>query len=181
MARARLREIYDDEIVAKMIEKFGYKNPMQVPKLDKIVINMGVGEAKENAKVLEAAVRDLEIIAGQKAVITKSKKSVANFKIREDMPIGCKVTLRGAKMYEFADRLINLALPRVRDFRGVNPNSFDGRGNYAMGIKEQLIFPEIEYDKVDKVRGMDIIFVTTAQTDEEARYLLTLFNMPFAK
>ncbi|EHO17201.1 50S ribosomal protein L5 [Stomatobaculum longum] len=181
MARARLREIYDNELVAKMIEKFGYKNPMQVPKLDKIVINMGVGEAKENAKVLEAAVRDLEIIAGQKAVITKSKKSVANFKIREDMPIGCKVTLRGEKMYEFADRLINLALPRVRDFRGVNPNSFDGRGNYAMGIKEQLIFPEIEYDKIDKVRGMDIIFVTTAQTDEEARYLLTLFNMPFAK
>lgn len=181
MARARLREIYDKELVAKMIEKFGYKNPMQVPKLDKIVINMGVGEAKENAKVLEAAVRDLEIIAGQKAVITKSKKSVANFKIREDMPIGCKVTLRGEKMYEFADRLINLALPRVRDFRGVNPNSFDGRGNYAMGIKEQLIFPEIEYDKIDKVRGMDIIFVTTAQTDEEARYLLTLFNMPFAK
>ena len=181
MARARLREIYDNELVAKMIEKFGYKNPMQVPKLDKIVINRGVGEAKENAKVLEAAVRDLEIIAGQKAVITKSKKSVANFKIREDMPIGCKVTLRGEKMYEFADRLINLALPRVRDFRGVNPNSFDGRGNYAMGIKEQLIFPEIEYDKIDKVRGMDIIFVTTAQTDEEARYLLTLFNMPFAK
>ena len=181
MDRARLREIYDNELVAKMIEKFGYKNPMQVPKLDKIVINMGVGEAKENAKVLEAAVRDLEIIAGQKAVITKSKKSVANFKIREDMPIGCKVTLRGEKMYEFADRLINLALPRVRDFRGVNPNSFDGRGNYAMGIKEQLIFPEIEYDKIDKVRGMDIIFVTTAQTDEEARYLLTLFNMPFAK
>jgi 50S ribosomal protein L5 len=181
VAKARLREIYDNEIVAKMIEKFGYKNPMQVPKLDKIVINMGVGEAKENAKVLEAAVRDMEIIAGQKAIVTKSKKSVANFKIREDMPIGCKVTLRGAKMYEFADRLINLALPRVRDFRGVNPNSFDGRGNYAMGIKEQLIFPEIEYDKVDKVRGMDIIFVTTAQTDEEARYLLTLFNMPFAK
>ena len=181
MAKARLREIYDNEIVAKMIEKFGYKNPMQVPKLDKIVINMGVGEAKENAKVLEAAVRDMEIIAGQKAIVTKSKKSVANFKIREDMPIGCKVTLRGAKMYEFADRLINLALPRVRDFRGVNPNSFDGRGNYAMGIKEQLIFPEIEYDKVDKVRGMDIIFVTTAQTDEEARYRLTLFNMPFAK
>ena len=181
MAKARLREIYDNEIVAKMIEKFGYKNPMQVPKLDKIVINMGVGEAKENAKVLEAAVRDMEIIAGQKAIVTKSKKSVSNFKIREDMPIGCKVTLRGAKMYEFADRLINLALPRVRDFRGVNPNSFDGRGNYAMGIKEQLIFPEIEYDKVDKVRGMDIIFVTTAQTDEEARYLLTLFNMPFAK
>ncbi|KAB0576890.1 large subunit ribosomal protein L5 [Fusobacterium naviforme] len=178
---ARLKEIYDNEIVAKMKEKFGYKNPMQVPKLNKIVINMGVGEAKENVKVLEAAVRDLEIISGQKAVITKSKKSIANFKIREDMPIGCKVTLRGEKMYEFADRLINLALPRVRDFRGVNPNAFDGRGNYALGIKEQLIFPEIEYDKVDKVRGMDIIFVTTANTDEEARYLLTLFNMPFSK
>lgn len=178
---ARLRELYDSEIVAKMTEKFGYTNPMQVPKLDKIVINIGVGEAKENIKVLEAAVRDLEIISGQKAVITKSKKSIANFKLRENMPIGCKVTLRGKKMYEFADRLINLALPRVRDFRGVNPNSFDGRGNYAMGIKEQLIFPEIEYDKVDKVRGMDIIFVTTAKTDEEARYLLTLFNMPFSK
>ena len=154
---------------------------MQVPKLDKIVVNMGVGEAKENVKVLESAVRDMEIITGQKAVITKSKKSIANFKIREGMPIGCKVTLRGEKMYEFADRLINLALPRVRDFRGVNPNGFDGRGNYSMGIKEQLIFPEIEYDKVDKVRGMDICFVTTANTDEEARYLLTLFNMPFSK
>ena len=142
---------------------------------------MGVGEAKENVKVLESAVRDMEIIAGQKAVITKSKKSIANFKIRENMPIGCKVTLRGEKMYEFADRLINLALPRVRDFRGVNPNAFDGRGNYSLGIKEQLIFPEIEYDKVDKVRGMDVVFVTTANTDEEARYLLTLFNMPFAK
>ena len=178
---ARLKEIYDSEIVAKMKEKFGYTNPMQVPKLDKIVVNMGVGEAKENVKVLESAVRDMEIITGQKAVITKSKKSIANFKIREGMPIGCKVTLRGEKMYEFADRLINLALPRVRDFRGVNPNGFDGRGNYSMGIKEQLIFPEIEYDKVDKVRGMDICFVTTANTDEEARYLLTLFNMPFAK
>jgi hypothetical protein len=178
---ARLKEFYDTEVVAKMKEKFGYTNPMQVPKLDKIVINMGVGEAKENIKVLEAAVRDMEIISGQKAVITKSKKSIANFKLRENMPIGCKVTLRGEKMYEFADRLINLALPRVRDFRGVNPNSFDGRGNYSMGIKEQLIFPEIEYDKVDKVRGMDIIFVTTAKTDEEARYLLTLFNMPFSK
>jgi len=173
--------MYDNEIAAKMKEKFGYTNPMQIPKLSKIVINMGVGEAKENVKVLESAVRDMEIIAGQKAVITKSKKSIANFKIRENMPIGCKVTLRGEKMYEFADRLINLALPRVRDFRGVNPNGFDGRGNYSMGIKEQLIFPEIEYDKVDKVRGMDIAFVTTAQTDEEARYLLTLFNMPFAK
>ena len=173
--------MYDNEIAAKMKEKFGYTNPMQIPKLDKIVINMGVGEAKENVKVLESAVRDMEIIAGQKAVITKSKKSIANFKIRENMPIGCKVTLRGEKMYEFADRLINLALPRVRDFRGVNPNAFDGRGNYSLGIKEQLIFPEIEYDKVDKVRGMDVVFVTTANTDEEARYLLTLFNMPFAK
>ena len=178
---ARLKEFYDSEIVAKRKEKFGYTNPMQVPKLDKIVVNMGVGEAKENVKVLESAVRDMEIITGQKAVITKSKKSIANFKIREGMPIGCKVTLRGEKMYEFADRLINLALPRVRDFRGVNPNGFDGRGNYSMGIKEQLIFPEIEYDKVDKVRGMDICFVTTANTDEEARYLLTLFNMPFSK
>ena len=178
---ARLKEIYDSEIVAKMKEKFGYTNPMQVPKLDKIVINMGVGEAKENVKVLESAVRDMELITGQKAVITKSKKSIANFKIREGMSIGCKTTLRGDKMYEFADRLINLALPRVRDFRGVNPNAFDGRGNYSMGIKEQLIFPEIEYDKVDKVRGMDICFVTTANTDEEARYLLTLFNMPFSK
>ena len=178
---ARLKEFYDSEIVAKMKEKFGYTNPMQIPKLDKIVVNMGVGEAKENVKVLESAVRDMEIITGQKAVITKSKKSIANFKIREGMPIGCKVTLRGEKMYEFADRLINLALPRVRDFRGVNPNGFDGRGNYSMGIKEQLIFPEIEYDKVDKVRGMDICFVTTANTDEEARYLLTLFNMPFSK
>ena len=173
--------MYDNEIAAKMKEKFGYTNPMQIPKLSKIVINMGVGEAKENVKVLESAVRDMEIISGQKAVITKSKKSIANFKIRENMPIGCKVTLRGEKMYEFADRLINLALPRVRDFRGVNPNAFDGRGNYSLGIKEQLIFPEIEYDKVDKVRGIDVIFVTTANTDEEARYLLTLFNMPFAK
>ena len=164
-----------------MIKKFGYKNALEVPKLDKIVINMGVGEAKENAKVLESAVKDLEIIAGQKPVITKAKKSVANFKLREGMSIGCKVTLRGEKMYDFADRLINLALPRVRDFRGVNPNAFDGRGNYALGIKEQLIFPEIDYDKVDKVRGMDIIFVTTAKTDEEARELLTGFGMPFRK
>ena len=178
---SRLRELYDSEIAAAMQKKFEYKNPMEIPKLVKIVVNMGVGEAKENVKVLESAVRDMEIITGQKAVITKSKKSIANFKIREGMPIGCKVTLRGEKMYEFADRLINLALPRVRDFRGVNPNGFDGRGNYSMGIKEQLIFPEIEYDKVDKVRGMDICFVTTANTDEEARYLLTLFNMPFSK
>ena len=177
----RLKEQYKTEIVEAMTKKFGYKNIMQVPKLDKIVINMGVGEAKENAKILEAAVSDMETISGQKAVITKAKKAVANFKIREGMPIGCKVTLRGDKMYEFLDRLVNLALPRVRDFRGVSANSFDGRGNYSLGIKEQLIFPEIEYDKVDKVRGMDIIFVTTAKTDEEARELLTLFNMPFAK
>ena len=178
---SRLKDTYKNEIVDAMIKKFGYKNIMEVPKLDKIVINMGVGEAKENAKILEAAVKDLETISGQKAVLTRAKNSVANFKIREGMPIGCKVTLRGEKMYEFADRLINLALPRVRDFRGVNPNASDGRGNYALGIKEQLIFPEIEYDKVDKVRGMDIIFVTTAKTDEEARELLTLFNMPFSK
>ena len=178
---SRLKEQYQNEIVDAMIKKFGYKNIMEVPKLDKVVINMGVGEAKENAKVLESAVKDMEAITGQKAVTTKAKNAIANFKIRENMPIGCKTTLRGEKMYEFMDRLINLALPRVRDFRGVNPNAFDGRGNYALGIKEQLIFPEIEYDKVDKVRGMDIIFVTTAKTDEEARELLTLFNMPFAK
>ena len=168
---SRLKEMYKNEIMDAMTKKFGYKNVMEVPKLDKIVINMGVGEAKENAKLLDAAIADMELITGQKAIATKAKKSVANF----------KVTLRGEKMYEFADRLINLALPRVRDFRGVNPNAFDGRGNYALGIKEQLIFPEVEYDKVDKVRGMDIIFVTTAKTDEEARELLTLFNMPFAK
>ena len=177
----RLKETYLNEIAAAMQKKFGYKNVMQIPKLDKIVINMGVGEAKENAKALESACKDMEIISGQKPIITKAKKSVANFKIREGLAIGCKVTLRGDKMYEFADRLINLALPRVRDFRGVNPNAFDGRGNYAVGIKEQLIFPEIEYDKVDKVRGMDIIFVTTARTDEEARELLRLFGMPFRK
>lgn len=178
---SRLKEQYQNEIVDAMIKKFGYKNIMEVPKLDKVVINMGVGEAKENAKVLESAIADMEKIAGQKAVVTRAKNSVANFKIREGMPIGCKVTLRGEKMYEFVDRLINLALPRVRDFRGVNPNAFDGRGNYALGIKEQLIFPEIEYDKIDKVRGMDVIFVTTAKTDEEARELLTQFNMPFTK
>jgi large subunit ribosomal protein L5 len=164
-----------------MMKKFGYKNVMEVPKLDKIVINMGVGEAKDNAKVLESAVKDLETITGQKAVITRAKNAVANFKIREGMAIGCKVTLRGERMYEFLDRLVNLALPRVRDFRGVNPNAFDGRGNYALGIKEQLIFPEIEYDKIDKVRGMDVICVTTAKTDEEARELLSQFGMPFAK
>lgn len=178
---SRLKSQYNDEIVEAMIKKFGYKNVMEVPKLEKIVLNMGVGEAKENHKVLESAVADMEKISGQKAVITKAKNSVANFKIREGMGIGCKTTLRGERMYEFADRLINLALPRVRDFRGVNPDSFDGRGNYALGIKEQIIFPEIEYDKVDKVRGMDIIFVTTAKTDEEARELLRLFGMPFAK
>ena len=178
---ARLKEMYQSEIVDAMIKKFGYKNIMEVPKLDKVVINMGVGEAKDNAKLLESAIADMEKIAGQKAVVTRAKNSVANFKIREGMPIGCKVTLRGEKMYEFLDRLINLSLPRVRDFRGVNPNAFDGRGNYALGIKEQLIFPEIEYDKIDKVRGMDVIFVTTAKTDEEARELLTQFNMPFAK
>ena len=178
---SRLKEQYQNEIVDAMIKKFGYKNIMEVPKLDKVVINMGVGEAKDNAKLLDAAIADMEKITGQKAVVCKAKKSVANFKIREGMPIGCKVTLRGEKMYEFVDRLVNLALPRVRDFRGVNPNAFDGRGNYALGIKEQLIFPEIEYDKVDKVRGMDIIFVTTANTDEETRELLTQFNMPFTK
>ena len=178
---SRLKDQYQNEIVDAMIKKFGYKNIMEVPKLDKVVINIGVGEAKDNAKLLDSAIADMEKIAGQKAVVTRAKNSVANFKIREGMPIGCKVTLRGEKMYEFVDRLINLALPRVRDFRGVNPNAFDGRGNYALGIKEQLIFPEIEYDKIDKVRGMDVIFVTTAKTDEEARELLTQFNMPFAK
>ena len=178
---SRLKDLYSNEIKDAMVKKFGYKNVMQIPKLDKIVINMGVGEAKENAKVLDTAIKDLETITGQKAVVTRAKKSVANFKLREGMPIGCKVTLRGEKMYEFTDRLVNLALPRVRDFRGVNPDAFDGRGNYALGIKEQLIFPEIEYAKVDKVRGMDIIFVTTAETDEEARELLTLFGMPFKK
>ena len=178
---SRLRDLYENEITKKMIEKFGYKNVMMVPKIDKIVINMGVGEAKENSKLLDAAVKELETISGQKAVLTRAKNSIANFKLREGQAIGCKVTLRGEKMYEFLDRLVNLALPRVRDFRGVNPNAFDGRGNYALGIKEQIIFPEIEYDKVDKVRGMDIIFVTTAKTDEEARELLTQFNMPFAK
>lgn len=178
---SRLREQYEKEIVDAMIEKFGYKNRMEVPKIEKIVVNSAVGEAKENAKVLENAAGDLAIITGQKAVLTKAKKSIANFKLREGMAIGCKVTLRGERMYEFLDRLVNLALPRVRDFRGVNPNSFDGRGNYSLGIKEQLIFPEIEYDKVDKVRGMDVAITTSARTDEEARELLRLFNMPFAK
>lgn len=178
---SRFKDMYKDQIVDAMIKKFEYKNVMEVPKLDKIVVNMGVGEAKDNPKILESAVKDLEAITGQKAVITKAKKAIANFKIREGMSIGCKVTLRGEKMYEFLDRLVNLALPRVRDFRGVEADSFDGRGNYALGIKEQLIFPEIEYDKVDKVRGMDIIVVTTAKSDEEARELLAQFGMPFAK
>lgn len=178
---SRLRDLYNDEITKKMIEKFGYKNPMEVPKIDKIVVNMGVGEAKDNSKLLDSAVKDLETITGQKVVLTRAKNSIANFKLREGMAIGCKVTLRSEKMYEFLDRLINLALPRVRDFRGVSADSFDGRGNYAMGIKEQFIFPEIEYDKIDKVRGMDVIITTTAKTDEEARELLRLFNMPFKK
>ena len=178
---SRYHELYLKEIVPAMTKKFGYKNVMEVPKLNKIVVNMAVGEAKENVKVLENAANDLMIITGQKAVTTKAKKSIANFKIREGMPIGCKVTLRGERMYDFLDRLVNLALPRVRDFRGVNADAFDGRGNYALGIKEQLIFPEIEYDKIDKTRGMDIVFTTTAKTDEEARELLKLFNMPFAR
>ena len=177
---SRLQEKYNKEVVPAMMEKFGYKNIMQVPKLEKIVINMGVGEAKENAKNLESAVSDLQIITGQKPILTRAKKSVANFKIRENMAIGCKVTLRKEKMYEFADKFVSIALPRVRDFRGVSDKSCDGRGNYSLGIKEQLIFPEIEYDKVDKVRGMDIIFVTTAKTDEEARELLRFLGMPFA-
>ena len=177
----RLQEKYEKEIVSAMMDKFQYKNIMEVPRLEKIIINMGVGEAKENQKVLESAVNDLTLIAGQKPVITKTKKAVANFKIRANMPIGCKVTLRRARMYEFADKLMSIALPRVRDFRGVSSKSFDGRGNYSLGIKEQLIFPEIEYDKIDKVRGMDIIFVTTAKTDEEARELLRFLGMPFAQ
>ncbi len=176
-----MRAKYEQEVRKALMEKYGYKSPMQIPKLDKIVINIGVGEAKDNAKALESAVTDLAAITGQKPVITKAKKSVANFKIREGMNLGCKVTLRSDKMYEFLDRLFNVALPRVRDFRGINPNAFDGRGNYALGIKEQLIFPEIDYDKIDKIRGMDIIFVTTAHTDEEARELLTLMGAPFIK
>ena len=178
---SRLKEQYQNEIVDAMIKKFGYKNIMEVPKLDKVVINMGVGEAKDNAKLLESAIADMEKIAGQKAVVTRAKNSVANFKIREGMPIGCKTTLRGDKMYEFVDRLFSFALPRVRDFKGINPNAFDGRGNYSLGLKEQLIFPEIEYDKVEKIRGMDIAFVTTARTDEEARDLLSMLGAPFAR
>lgn len=177
----RLQEKYNNEVVPALMEKFGYKNIMEVPTLEKIVINMGTGEAKDNPKTLEAAVADLQLITGQKPIVTKAKKSVANFKLRENMAIGCKVTLRKHKMYEFADKLISTALPRVRDFRGVSAKSFDGRGNYALGVKEQLIFPEVEYDKIDKVRGMDIIFVTTAKTDEEARELLRFLGMPFAQ
>ena len=177
----RFKEFYNTEVVEAMMKKFNYKNTMQVPKIEKIVVNMGLGEAKDNAKILEAATKDMGIITGQKPVITKAKKSIAAFKLREGMPIGCKVTLRGDKMYSFADRLISVAPPRVRDFRGVSAEAFDGRGNYTLGIKEQLIFPEIKYDEIDKIRGMDIVFVTTASTDEEARELLTLFGMPFIK
>lgn len=176
-----LKETYKSEIAPALMKKFEYKSVMQIPKLDKIVINVGCGEARENSKVVDAIVRDLQIITGQHPVVCRAKKSVANFKLREGMPIGVKVTLRGDRMYEFLERFFNLALPRVRDFRGINPNSFDGRGNYAMGIKEQLIFPEIEYDKIDAVRGMDIIMVTTANTDEEARELLKLMGAPFAE
>ncbi|WZL72622.1 50S ribosomal protein L5 [Clostridiaceae bacterium 35-E11] len=178
---ARLKETYSKEVAKTLMEKFNYKSTMEIPKLEKIVLNMGLGDAKDNTKLLEAAVEELGIITGQKPIITRAKKSVANFKVREGMPVGAKVTLRGERMFEFADRLFNVALPRVRDFKGLNPNSFDGRGNYALGIKEQLIFPEIDYDKVDKIRGMDIIFVTTAKTDEEARELLRLLGMPFAR
>ena len=177
----RLEEKYTKEIKDALMQKYKYKSVMQIPKLEKVVINMGVGDARENSKAVESAANDLGLITGQKPVITKARKSVATFKVREGMNIGCKVTLRGSKMYEFVDRLFNAALPRVRDFRGINPNSFDGRGNYALGIKEQLIFPEIDYDKIDKIRGMDIIFVTTAETDEEARELLTLMGAPFTR
>lgn len=178
---SRLQEKYTQQVAPAMMEKFGYKNIMEIPKLDKIVINMGVGNAKENPKGLEKAIEEMEIISGQKPVTTKARKSVANFKLREGMPIGAKVTLRSDKMYYFLDKLVSVSLPRVRDFRGVNPNAFDGRGNYALGLKEQIIFPEIEYDKIDQVRGMDVIFVTTAKTDEEARELLKLLGMPFSK
>ena len=178
---SRLQEKYTKEIAPALMTKFGYKSPMQIPKLEKIVINIGMSDAKDNPKVIDAACSDLAAITGQKPVVTKARKSVANFKLREGMNIGCKVTLRGEKMYEFLDRLFNVALPRVRDFRGINPNSFDGRGNYSLGVKEQLIFPEIDYDKIDKIRGMDIIVVTTAKTDEEAKELLTLMGAPFAR
>ncbi len=178
---ARLKEKYKNEVMKSLIDKFNYNNIMEVPKIEKIVLNMGLGDAKDNRKALEQAVKELETIAGQKPIVTRAKKSVANFKVREGMPVGAKVTLRGERMFEFLDRLISIALPRVRDFRGINPNSFDGRGNYSMGIKEQLIFPEINYDEVEQVRGMDIIIVTTANTDEEARELLKLMGMPFSK
>ena len=178
---ARLKEQYVNEIAPALMKKFGYKNVMQIPKLDKVVINVACGEAKENSKVIDAVINDLSAITGQKPIVCKAKKSVANFKLREGMPVGVKVTLRSDKMYEFVDRLFNVAFPRVRDFKGINANSFDGRGNYSTGIKEQLIFPEIEFDKVDKVRGMDINFITTAKTDEEAKELLTLLGAPFAK
>ena len=178
---ARLKETYNNEVFKSMMDRFKYENVMEVPKLTKVTINMGLGEAKDNAKVLESAVAEIGLIAGQRPVVTKAKKSIANFKVRQGMPVGAKVTLRGENMYEFIDKLFNISLPRVRDFRGVSNKAFDGRGNYALGVKEQLIFPEIEYDKVDKVRGMDVIFVTTAETDEEARELLRAFGMPFAK
>ncbi len=178
---ARLKDLYVKDIAPALMKKFGYKNVMQIPKLDKVVINVGCGEAKENSKVVDAVVSDLSAITGQKPIVCKAKKSVANFKLREGMPIGVKVTLRSDKMYEFVDRLFNVAFPRVRDFKGINPNSFDGRGNYSTGIKEQLIFPEIEFDKIDKVRGMDINFITTAKTDEEAKELLSMLGAPFAK
>ncbi len=176
-----LKKKYQDEVAPALMQKFGYKSTMQIPRIEKIVVNCGCGEARDNSKVLEAVVNDLGIITGQKPIITKAKKSVANFKLREGMPIGAKVTLRQDKMWEFLDRLFNVALPRVRDFRGINPNAFDGRGNYALGVKEQLIFPEIEYDKIDKIRGMDVVICTTAQTDEEARELLTLIGAPFTR
>lgn len=178
---SRMKEKYMAEVAPALMKKFNYKSTMEIPKLEKIVINMGVGEARENAKTLDAAANDLALITGQKPIVTRAKKSVAAYKLREGMPIGCKVTLRTKRMYEFLDRLFNVALPRVRDFRGINPDSFDGRGNYSMGVKEQLIFPEIDYDKVDKIRGMDIIFVTTAKTDEEAKELLSLMGAPFKK
>ena len=178
---SRLKEKYINEVVPALMEKFQYKNVMEVPKLEKIVINMGIGDAKDNPKALESAVKELSLITGQKPIVTKAKKSIANFKLRKGMNVGTKVTLRGERMYDFLDKLMNISLPRVRDFRGISPSSFDGRGNYALGIKEQLIFPEIEYDKVDKIRGMDVTFVTTAKTDEEARELLRLLGMPFSQ
>ncbi|MCL2708274.1 MAG: 50S ribosomal protein L5 [Defluviitaleaceae bacterium] len=178
---SRLRVLYDTDVIDSMMKKFGYKNKLAVPKIDKVVVNVGLGEAKENAKVIESATNDISLITGQKPVVTKAKKSVSAFKLRAGMPIGCKVTLRGERMYNFVDRLINISIPRVRDFRGVSPDSFDGRGNYTLGIKEQLIFPEIQFDKIDKVRGMEVVIVTTAKSDEEARELLRLFGMPFVR